>query len=210
MRFFYSFNNLIKWCFLFIFGRYLAEKSTVLFTEDAYYNSLVWQRTPMTSWFHKQTSFNVWKIKGIVVASQQRSPFLYNLTMEPTQSPPQRIPKYKFLLLVSRSSCFEYSCRSSMQTFSLVPVTCSFYRYQYRVTGIVRVVSCAVSFSNHRSCQESYGISLWLKWLRVNPAWTRTKNTFRELIKFSNLLIIHEEETEEVITVKEVCIDMWP
>ena len=36
----------------------------------------------------------------------------------------------------------------------------------------------------------------------------KDKNTFRELIKFSNLLIIHEEETEEINTVKEVCVDM--
>lgn len=151
MWFFCSYNNLMKWCFLLIFGRYLAEKSTVLFTEDAYYNSLVWQRTPMTSWFYKQTSSNVWKRKGIIVASQQRSPFLYNLTMEPTQWPPQRISKYKLFFLISRGSCFEYSCRSSMQTFSLVPVTCSLYRHQYKVTGIVRVASSVASLSNHRS-----------------------------------------------------------
>ena len=36
----------------------------------------------------------------------------------------------------------------------------------------------------------------------------KDSNTFRELIKFSNLLIIHEEETEEINTAKEVCMDM--
>ena len=63
-----------------------------------------------------------------------------------------------------------------------------------KVSGIVCVILSTVSFCNPRPLLERYKVSLF-------PTKLELLNLF-----FSNSLIIHEEKTKEITTVKEVWI----